>query len=134
MKLHLVYRGALKSNGGAPHKMAIRRTLHAQLRWLWDQKPVSSLRDRGALSSHDEKPKDSILVPVGPFTFAPLVTTRYALVAGVDVLLLRPQEPGNILRHAGDLDNRLKTLLDSLSTPSLQDLPPGDAPRADESP
>ncbi len=52
--------------------------------------------------------------------FAALVHSSLKLVAELDILLLRPQLAGGVL-CAGDLDNRLKTLLDSLSAPAHTD-------------
>jgi hypothetical protein len=46
----------------------------------------------------------------------PLVTQQLRLICELDILLLRPQRPGKVI-SAGDLDNRLKTLLDALRIP-----------------
>jgi hypothetical protein len=53
---------------------------------------------------------------VGGSWFAPLVHRRLHRFAEIDVLLLRPGPPGKVV-HAGDLDNRLKTLIDALRMP-----------------
>lgn len=45
--------------------------------------------------------------------FIPLITEDMEIRCGLDILFLRPEEPGMIVRGA-DLDNRLKTLLDAL--------------------
>ena len=56
-------------------------------------------------------------------SFAVLVLTRYKLVAELDILLLRPEDPGAILQRA-DIDNRLKTLFDALRRPvTAQEIP-----------
>ena len=39
------------------------------------------------------------------------------MVCELDVLFLRPGNPGALLRHGGDIDNRIKVLLDSLRRP-----------------
>ncbi len=41
----------------------------------------------------------------------------YSLLVGLEVLFLRPDPPGGIIRSA-DIDNRLKTLFDALRMPS----------------
>ena len=47
---------------------------------------------------------------------------------------MRLAEPGAALNHAGDLDNRLKTLFDALRIPKPTELSPDDYPRDDEIP
>jgi hypothetical protein len=57
------------------------------------------------------------------------------LVADVQVQLLRPEPPGFVKAQSGDLDNRMKTLLDALRMPRVVDeIPANDAPGADEHP
>ncbi|MGB7961874.1 MAG: hypothetical protein WCF12_02790, partial [Propionicimonas sp.] len=53
---------------------------------------------------------------VGDAWFAPIVTSTFHGLAELDVLMLRPGPPGKLI-HDGDLDNRLKTLLDCLRRP-----------------
>ncbi|MCP4184309.1 MAG: hypothetical protein GY761_13505 [Hyphomicrobiales bacterium] len=50
------------------------------------------------------------------WNFVPLVSQDLDLLCSIDILMLRPQNPGNILK-SGDLDGRLKTLFDALSIP-----------------
>ncbi len=47
-----------------------------------------------------------------------MVCQSLHLVARIHVTLLRPEPPGSIVTQGGDIDNRLKTLLDSLKIPS----------------
>lgn len=61
------------------------------------------------------------------YQFVPLVTSKIHLVCRLDVLLLRPGEPGRLVQHGGDLDNRIKTLFDALRVPKAGELPSGDA-------
>ncbi len=50
-------------------------------------------------------------------------------------MLLRPEPPGSIITQSGDMDNRLKTLLDSLKMPKeANSIPIGDTPKTDEKP
>lgn len=53
----------------------------------------------------------------GGFRFAPLVVQRLDLFCSLDILFLRRENPGDLLSQSGDLDNRLKTLLDALRVP-----------------
>jgi hypothetical protein len=57
------------------------------------------------------------------FRFAPLVCDALKLVASLEITLLRREPPGSILSRGGDIDNRLKTLLDSLKVPDQNALP-----------
>jgi hypothetical protein len=52
------------------------------------------------------------------FTFLPLVTSALKLTCWLDILYLRRKKPGELFEH-GDIDNRLKTLIDSLAMPDL---------------
>src|SRR5262249_29612296 len=48
--------------------------------------------------------------------FRPLVRESYALHCGLKILFLRHEPPGKIYQ-GGDIDGRIKTLLDGLSMP-----------------
>lgn len=79
--------------------------------------------------------RPNIIEHIGAFRFAPLVTTRYDLIATIELLFLRPEPPGRLISQGGDIDNRLKTLFDALRMPRVtSELPSGDAPRQDEDP
>jgi hypothetical protein len=56
------------------------------------------------------------------------------MVADLTITLLRPEPPGRIVTQGGDIDNRLKTLLDALKIPRESELPAGEVPSEDESP
>jgi len=134
----LVYRGELPTDGSKEEKHRIRRIFHTQLRELWAQEPLKTNVENFNLCidpRYENDPDHSTFERCGPFLFLPLVTARVSLVAKVDILFLRPQPPGSLVTHAGDLDNRIKTLFDSMTTPrDLQQLPDGIRPGADETP
>ncbi len=115
MNFTLYYRGQLKSNGNTEEKHTLRKHFHPPLKQLWDQPPLSNF------SSFCESSRDitdfSITHRVGDFRFTPLVCTGLHLVARLDITLLRPEAPGSLIKSGGDIDNRLKTLLDSLKIP-----------------
>ena len=71
---------------------------------------------------------------IAGFEFAPLISSRVDLTGELDILLLRPAPPGAILRDGGDLDNRIKTLIDGLRLPTQTELPPNWTPDADQQP
>lgn len=52
-----------------------------------------------------------------PFTFAPLISAEMCAVVELSIVILRPEPPGNLITQGGDIDNRLKTLLDALTMP-----------------
>ena len=114
MKFTLHYRGPLRANGNSTQKHDLRKHFHIQLKKLWDQKPLSEQK-------YLLQPRDidniSIIRPIGKFEFAPLVTEEMNVIAELDIILLRPELPGNLLAQGGDIDNRLKTLFDALSMP-----------------
>jgi hypothetical protein len=62
-------------------------------------------------------PAETLVKPLGNFRFLPLVQQQLELIASLDIVLLRPEEPGNLITQGGDIDNRLKTLFDSLQMP-----------------
>ena len=70
---------------------------------------------------------------IGPFSFAAIVCDELKLVAEVRIVMLRPGPPGHIVQ-GGDIDNRLKNILDALTVPQLNALPNGVTPAADENP
>jgi hypothetical protein len=50
-------------------------------------------------------------------------------------MFMRPERTGGILTPGGDIDNRMKTLMDALSLPHRHTgLPPGARPTDDEAP
>lgn len=151
MEFTLHYRGVLKATGKPAHKHELRCHFHSQLKELWDQLPLSSVRNDALNlsppdSSHKQWPNDnlkelaeicqfpSLIKPVGTFNFVPLINQRLNMVAELKVTLLRPEPPGSIITQSGDIDNRLKTLFDALKIPEENALPAGSHPKSDEDP
>ena len=117
MEFRLIYEGPLKGQGArSADKWVIRRALHPQLERLWQSRPLSDAA--ATLLAHPPQPaKVSVIVEKGGRLFAPLVSQRLDLYAEVSVLLFRQQPRGALITDGGDLDNRLKTLLDGLRVP-----------------
>lgn len=137
MQFRLTYRGALPANGDRREKQGIRRSFHPQLKELWRQEPLKGLADTPhELFSDTPTPGNvSLIFRVGQFRFVPLVTRRLQLVCRMDTLFLRRAAPGALIKHGGDIDNRLKTLFDALRVPTdVGELPPDDVPTQDEDP
>ncbi len=130
MEFRLLYEGPLKSNRGPADKQLIRRQIHAQLKELVQRPPMQPFQ-RLVNAKHDR----ATIHELGGFTFVPLITERLKHVAQLEVTLLTPEEPGRTITQGGDLDNRMKTLLDALRMPKvLNELPSKDKPKPDESP
>ena len=133
MEFRLSYRGELKGNGDPQHKHNLRRHFHAQLSELWKQAPLASRLDLTA--AEPSLPNSvSLSMKSGGFRFVPLVSSKLHGVAELDVVMLRPGAPGEILKGGGDIDNRLKTLLDALKVPDSNALPAGCTPQGGEDP
>ncbi len=68
------------------------------------------------------------------YRFVPLVRRDYGITCALDILFLRRDAPGDIV-SGGDIDNRIKTLLDGLQKPKSRDQLAGyDEPGPDEDP
>ncbi|MCK6427293.1 MAG: hypothetical protein L6Q75_19735 [Burkholderiaceae bacterium] len=137
MEFRLVYEGPLHGQGAkSPHKWAIRRALHPQLQRLWQEQPLREVAST-LLAFPPQAGKPSVIVEKDGLRFAPLVTQRLNLYAEVSVLLFRQQQRGALISNGGDIDNRLKTLLDGLRLPrganeGRQDRPAGREPEPPE--
>lgn len=130
MRFDLHYRGPLRSNGSPPEKQKLRRIFHPQLKDLWQREPLREMAD----TFLDPSEEISVVRNVGRFSCAPLITAKHFLLANLQITLLRPEEPGNLVTAGGDIDNRLKTLLDALSMPKIDQIPTDDSPGAGEVP
>lgn len=130
MEFRLFYDGQLKSNRGPADKQTLRREFHRQLKELVGRKPMEPFKHLV-----ETKHQRATLINVAGFTFVPLITERLAHVATLSITFLTPEEPGRAVTQAGDLDNRIKTLLDALRVPkSVDELPKDDCPGAGEAP
>ena len=89
--LILHYRGPLRANGSPEHKHELRQAFHSQLRQLWSQPPLSE--EHTLLKPREKNGHYSLLRPVSPFTFVPLVTSEMNGVAELRVTILRPESP-----------------------------------------
>ena len=123
--LTLHYRGKLKSNGSKDHKHDLRRHFHRQLKTYMSHESRKDLFD--SISGNLE-------IRRGSFRFVPIISDYVCMAAEISVFMLKPGPVGSIVTHGGDLDNRLKTLLDSLKVPEEEALPAHSSPAADEDP
>jgi len=124
-------------------KHDIRTKLHPQLKRLWEITPFLKTGKRSGPSALiTEESEDPIDLRLGALAakygrdgwgFVPLVTEQLNLICGLDILVLRPQTPGDVI-SAGDLDNRLKTLFDALRIPLPNERYSERIPQPDEKP
>ena len=126
MKFRLIYNGdVLSSHAKKDHKHAIRKTFHAQIKQLLDVRVHKSVKDA----------EPATLRFSSIYNFVPMVwKLKHPPECSLDILLLQRHSPGKPI-HAGDIDNRLKTILDALRIPSeRQELPDSATPEPDEDP
>jgi hypothetical protein len=136
------------------HKLLIRRRFHAQLKHLWatnrflrDHKVNPESRNPYSQGYHAGSSLWSTRNGGEPmwqaisrnyhrdgFCYVPLVREEFSLLCSLNVIVLRRDAPGSVV-SAGDLDNRIKTIIDCLRIPrSKNELPTGASPSSDEDP
>jgi hypothetical protein len=124
VEFRLVYRGMLpaasESDTRALAKHRIRQKLHPQLRELWHQHPTlkATLEGQTGGRSNVELVADRFVRGVnGNYRFVPLIREEHYHFCSLNVLFLRRDSPGNLVKSGGDLDNRVKVLFDALTVP-----------------
>ena len=99
-------------------KHALRKWFHPQLKHLWATHPM--LKTKNNISSAngenylDKTAKD---FAGWGYNYVPVLKKGDQAICHIETLFLRRQMPGGLIR-GGDLDNRMKTLYDSLRMPS----------------
>ena len=135
MRLVLTYSGLLPPNGNRQDKHRIRSALLPQLRQQWDIEPVlRQLKEPDPKSGRAPINDISAAFTKGGFNFVPLVMRQYDLVCYLEITLLRTEAPGAVIQSGGDIDNRIKTLFDSLSIPPNENQISGLQPEPEENP
>ena len=123
----------------AAHKQRIRKDFHGQLKQLWQSNkflkehrvnknqirmrpgqipPMVGVSFLGVLS-RETTPLDEYVASNfqrDGYRFVPLVFEDFSLLCSLDILFLRRDFPLGVI-SAGDLDNRVKTLIDTLRMP-----------------
>lgn len=146
MEFKLTYEGELPSEGNPAQKHRIRKALHPQLVQLWESDlMLKDIKERGAdVLNYQERTTHSHAhyfqeladkCRNGTFRFLPLVTKDLDLVCSLEILILRREPPGDLVKAGGDIDNRIKTLFDALRVPrDANEIPPGAMPGPAEDP
>jgi len=127
MEFRLLYAGnwlkaASQRNTRAWEKHSLRRHFHAQLKSLWRHNPTlnwygSSRVEHGGVMSLTFEERLAEQYSRAEIGFVPLINKSNGLVCELEILILRPGPPGELIKHGGDIDNRVKVLLDSLRMP-----------------
>ena len=162
MRFRLTYEGELKATQKdardnqidrlAEHKQSIRKVFHRQLKHLWQtNKFLSEHKIDPNVPTFGGTPANSLLWEGGPdkiamaeaiaqkyrengYRFVPLVREQISLLCSLNILFLRRDIPGSVI-GAGDLDNRIKTLIDTLRRPhSANELRGNETPAIGEDP
>jgi hypothetical protein len=124
--------------GRAQDKHRLRKHFHLQLRELWRQHPdlrrqaqarftrtESGLATQIRLAAPGEHGARTWLehiaddhVRCNGNRFVPLISEVGGFTCSLDILFLRRDNPGGLIRSGGDIDNRIKVLLDGLRMPT----------------
>lgn len=127
--IHLSYAGTLPSSSAAKGRVSYKERIRAEFSLqLWSLAMQEDQLWPEVTAAMVGKPRGSRIIPpdtsagpvvgvkFGPRLFSPLVSEKRKLTCHLDITLLHRRAPGTILQ-GGDLDNRLKTLLDALRVP-----------------
>jgi hypothetical protein len=122
MKFRLLYEGQIPPRQKAKIEdvHAIRMALDPQMRALWQFPPLSIAAPQLLQYKDKTDPRSIGLAETrGNLPFIPIVSKKVDLQCALDITFLRQQAPGQLIGDGGDIDNRVKTLLDALSVPPL---------------
>jgi hypothetical protein len=118
MKFLLLYEGQIapRQRANLEDIHAIRMALDPQIRALWEFSPLNVEAER--LLRHEKGPDEIGLVESrGTNAFIPIVSKKIDLQCNLEITFLQRQAPGQLIGDGGDIDNRIKTLLDALAVP-----------------
>jgi len=147
MRFKLIYEGGLRPRQSdatssrpdplADHVQSIRRTIHPQLKELWKTNAFLSTcktdldwaKDKNfwsVIGSWEDGPSNTTFLSEAVaekhssfgYKFVPLVRTDWKLECELDIVLLRREHFTAV--KDGDLDNRVKTLIDGLRMPKFK--------------
>ncbi|MDQ7251644.1 hypothetical protein [Dongia sedimenti] len=147
MEFRLTYQGLLLSDGASGsrtvRKHEIRRHFHHQLKEYWGIHPFLRLLTINDRSGRKAEKSENTLINVlasrytrsNGYRFLPLVRAELSVLCSLEILYLRPQQPGSLISGPqGDIDNRLKTLFDALAAPGEGKQVPESPPQEGEDP
>jgi hypothetical protein len=133
MQFRLIYSGGLlksasRGNTRNKEKHDIRLELHKQLQRLWETHPLLKFYNQDMHwerqgQRHYGEQHDRVGTRIQDLQnryngFVPIVTEFFGTYCELDILFLRAEPEGNLISGGGgDIDNRIKTLLDALQIP-----------------
>jgi hypothetical protein len=139
MRFTLIYDGPLPAQSARDSRLTekhyMREQFHSQLADLWANHPALKNTFSVWQQSDQSLPESTIYNPnagptnsrspilpfrpqqVGKNYYISLVSDLAALTCELDILFLRKEDKGHLVNQAGDLDNRIKVLFDSLRSP-----------------
>jgi hypothetical protein len=127
MDITLTYAGSLpprgKSKSGLQAIWNIRNVLSPQLEHFYTTNPVLNPQLASGGSSQTRAAAMAVRAPikVEGFDFVAIARPNLGLGCRIDMDMLVNHQPGSIITHGGDLDNRIKTLFDALRVPRGKD-------------
>ena len=122
MKFTLTFFGELPPSGNKPKPAAvwaIREQFHPQIEELFATHPAL----RNGFASRFLPP-----IAVQGGSYRPLLRKAHDVICSVDITFLRKEDPGQLVKQDGDIDNRIKTLFDGLRMPNKGDAIPAGKP------
>jgi hypothetical protein len=143
MQFRLIYQGSLPAANSSGKKTRtkekhdIRRVLHKQLAELWRTQVFLRQfveRELDGINHHQALARQYRRCG---YDFLPLIGRAISGVdtaCALDILFLRRDPPGSLVKSGGDIDNRLKVLLDALRIPADASELRGNTPAPDENP
>lgn len=144
MEFRLIYQGHLpaqaQSRTRPAEKHAIRKVFHPQLAQQWHAHPGLRVFADSPGVANDPRNPSMLHVMANRydrcgFRFLPLIDPHFGSVAcALDILFLRRDQPGDLIKHGGDIDNRIKVLFDALKMPTECNELAGAQPAPDEDP
>lgn len=144
VEFRLVYKGRIpsqQSDAANKAKHQVRLAMHEQLRILWREHSVLREWEKtGPFSLKGQRARTNADLIADDFQrcnmrFVPLVNSKSGLACALDILFLRRDPPGSPIITGGDIDNRLKVLIDGLKMPrECSQLPRGWQPGPEHNP
>jgi hypothetical protein len=117
------------------HKHDLRKAFHRQIKKLWmeDHRYSGEFKVQVGETLTTVEQRARRFPPVNEFRFVPFLLTSQRMNCSLDILYLRKGPRGSVIGKA-DIDNRIKTIIDALTMPTLNQLDPTARPEADEDP
>jgi hypothetical protein len=127
MQLRLTYEGPVYSYSRqgedievkrSKHKQEIRKKFHPQLKRWWEtnkflKESLPLVAEKKGATWRDHLAAEYLRAG---YRFVPLVVEEIHLLCAIHVLFLRNGQPGDLI-SSGDIDNRVKTIVDALTMP-----------------